>query len=105
MTVASGSSRQSLNTTASLGQSPPYFSQGYIKMLTGQNAGMIFSIKQQTSTTNLLLSASLPLTLFIGDTFQAFAGCDKQQNTCNTKFSNLVHFGGFPFVPNPEVAI
>lgn len=105
MTVASGSTRQSLNTTASLGQAVPYFSLGYVTFLTGQNAGLSFTIKQQTSTTNLLLAASMPLPLAIGDTFTAFAGCDKTEATCNSKFANLIHFGGEPFVPNPEVAI
>lgn len=105
MTVASGSTRQSLNTTSTLGQVAPYFTQGYVTFLTGQNAGLSFTIKQQTSTTHLLLAIAVPLPLAIGDTFTAFAGCDKLENTCNNKFSNLIHFGGTPFVPSPEVAI
>ncbi len=105
MTVASGSTRQSINTTATLGQSPPYFTQGYITFLTGQNAGLSFTVKQQTSTTNLLLAAAVPLPLALGDTLTVFAGCDKTEATCNGKFSNLIHIGATPFVPNPEVAI
>ena len=27
------------------------------------------------------------------------AGCDKVAATCRVKFSNLLNFGGFPFVP------
>ncbi len=105
MTVASGSTRQSINTTATLGQSPPIFTQGYITFLTGQNAGLSFTIKQQVSTTNLLLAASVPLPLAIGDTFTAFFGCAKSQAVCSGTFANLIHFGGQGFVPNPEVAI
>jgi uncharacterized phage protein (TIGR02218 family) len=103
--VAAGSTRQNIFSAGSLGQSPPYFTQGYITMLTGQNAGLSFSIKNQISTTNLLLAAAMPLPLAIGDTFVAFAGCDKSEATCNAKFANLAHFGGQPFVPIPEVAI
>jgi hypothetical protein len=39
-----------------------------------------------------------------GDTLNAIAGCDKLQATCTSKFSNLVNFAGFPFVPKPETA-
>ncbi len=105
MTVASGSTRQSINTTATLGQSPPIFTQGYITFLTGQNAGLSFTIKQQISTTNLLLAASVPLPLAIGDTFTAFFGCAKTAAVCQGTFNNLVHIGATPFVPSPEVAI
>lgn len=105
MTVAGGSTRQLLNTTASLGQSPPYYSQGYIVMFSGFNAGRVFHIKKQNSTTQILLTNAMPLPLAIGDTFMAFAGCDKTMATCSSKFSNLINFGGQPFTPNPEAAI
>jgi hypothetical protein len=104
-TVATGSTAQLLLTVSSLGQAPPYFSQGYAVFLTGQNAGLTFYIKQQNSTTSLLLGSKVPLPLAIGDTFAAYAGCDKSMATCSAKFSNLIHFSGQPFVPNPEVAI
>lgn len=105
MTVNTGSTRQNLLTTASLGQSPPYFTQGFVSFVTGQNAGYMFSIKQQVSTTNILLAAKMPLPLAIGDKFVAYAGCDKSEATCVAKFNNLIHIGATPFVPNPEVAI
>ncbi len=28
------------------------------------------------------------------------AGCDKRMNTCRLKFNNLLHFQGFPDIPN-----
>jgi hypothetical protein len=38
--------------------------------------------------------------------FTAYPGCDKTQTTCaSNKFSNLVNFEGFPYVPAPETAI
>lgn len=105
MTVASGSTAQSLNTTGSLGQSSPYFTQGYICFYSGQNQGWTFAVKSQTSTTNLLLASAVPFPLAIGDTFIAFAGCDKTEGTCQNKFNNLINIGATPFCPNPEVAI
>lgn len=102
--VASGSTRQSINV-ATLAQAPPYYTQGYLTLTSGFNAGLSFAVKSQTSTTNLLLANAVPLPLAIGDTFNLFAGCDKTTASCQNKFSNLIHFGGQPFVPNPEVAI
>ena len=34
-----------------------------------------------------------------GDLFDIVAGCDKRKETCAAKFSNLVNFRGFPFMP------
>lgn len=34
-----------------------------------------------------------------GDVFDIVAGCDKRKETCAAKFSNLVNFRGFPFMP------
>jgi len=35
-----------------------------------------------------------------GATVDVQAGCDHTAATCKSKFSNLVNFGGFPFIPN-----
>jgi len=34
-----------------------------------------------------------------GSSVAVFAGCDHSFATCNTKFSNELNYGGFPFVP------
>jgi len=48
----------------------------------------------------------LPFAPAAGDVFTAYPGCDKTQATCaSPKFSNLVNFEGFPYVPAPETAI
>ena len=46
------------------------------------------------------------LTLFLpfgtsplGSSVDVYAGCDHTIDTCNTKFTNSVNYGGFPFVP------
>ena len=40
-----------------------------------------------------------------GDSATAWAGCDRQEETCSGKFDNLENFGGFPYVPkrNPSM--
>lgn len=35
----------------------------------------------------------------IGDSVTLIAGCDHSFATCNSKFDNLVHFGGFMYIP------
>jgi uncharacterized protein len=103
--VASGSTTQSIVTGSTLPNSVPYYSQGFITFTSGQNAGLTYSIKSQLSTSNFLLASKTLLPLTIGDTFLIYAGCDKTADTCKSRFNNLIHFGGQPFVPNPEVAI
>jgi hypothetical protein len=104
-TVASGSTRQLINLVTALGSAPPRYSQGSIKMTSGFNSGLQFSIKQQISTTQILLAIAMPLPLAIGDTFTVITGCDKTPATCQNVYGNLIHIGAFPFVPNPETAI
>jgi len=81
---------------------------GYIYFVAGQNAGLKRAIKAQTITTGGLaqiqLLKSLPFAVANTDTVQLFLGCDKTLATCEL-YENLIHFGGMPFVPNPEVSV
>ena len=40
----------------------------------------------------------------VGDTFQLLPGCDHTTETCQTVLQNIARFGGFPYVPPPELA-
>jgi uncharacterized phage protein (TIGR02218 family) len=82
----------------------PYYSLGTVKFTSGQNKGLLFSIKAQLSANQLQLSAPTPFPVSIGDAITILPGCDKSMATCQNKFGNLIHFGGAPFIPNPEVA-
>lgn len=47
------------------------------------------------------ITLSRPLAgLVAGLTIQLYAGCDHSKETCNTKFNNIINFGGFPWVPD-----
>ena len=35
----------------------------------------------------------------VGDTARVISGCDKQAETCRTKFGNFLNFRGFPLIP------
>src|SRR6266849_2560828 len=40
-----------------------------------------------------------------GDNTTLLPGCDHTTATCNATFQNLLRFGGFPYIPPPEVAV
>lgn len=80
---------------------------GYVQFTAGQNSGLKASIKAQVVTGGVIqmqLLKPLAFAVTTGDTLQLVPGCDKTMATCTNIYNNLIHFGGQPFVPNPEVA-
>jgi uncharacterized phage protein (TIGR02218 family) len=75
-------------------------------MTSGALAGQQRPIKKYTlGTPNTLeLMRPFPTAPAPGDTMDVAPGCDKLKATCTTKFSNLAHFRGEPFIPAPEEA-
>lgn len=94
----------------SIGTVPPviatdgYYAQGWVVFNTGVNSGVERMVLGYSGGTFTVVPG-LPFTPGVGDTFTIYPGCDKQQQTCAQKFSNLINFGGFPYVPTPEVGI
>lgn len=84
-----------------------YFAQGQIKFTSGVLSGQSFFVASYgvSGTGVVTFAAALPSTPATGDTFQITAGCDHMMPTCNSKFSNLIHFGGQPFIPQPETVL
>jgi uncharacterized phage protein (TIGR02218 family) len=82
---------------AAAGKADGYYSNGKVTFTSGQNNGVSFVIKKQVGN---VIELMLPAGRLInaGDTFSIQAGCDKTAETCKTKFSNLVNFGGFPHI-------
>jgi uncharacterized phage protein (TIGR02218 family) len=75
-------------------------------------AGMIYTafgsrmIKTHVSST-ITVSHAIP-GLVAGSSFRAYAGCDHSMSACDTKFGNVLNYGGQPWLPtnNPfEVSI
>ena len=81
-----------------------YYDNGQIMFTSGANNGLVKAVKSYFDQ-QFLFNSPLPFAPSAGDTFIAYPGCDKTQATCTTKFSNLVNFEGFPYVPAPETAI
>jgi uncharacterized phage protein (TIGR02218 family) len=81
-----------------------YYDNGQIAFISGANAGLVKAVKQYLGQF-FTFNSPLPFVPNAGDAFTAYPGCDKTQLTCTNKFSNLVNFEGFPYVPSPETAI
>ena len=68
------------------------------------NFGQSRTITQLSGGTISLLKAWLE-PVAVGDGFQLLPGCDHTLATCQNSFNNLSHFGGFPYIPPPELAV
>ncbi len=88
--------------TSTCTQADAYFALGYVVWLTGANAGLKSFVKSYANASGTFTLAYPISPPAAGDTFTAYPGCDKTQATCTTKFNNLPHFRGFPYVPTPE---
>jgi uncharacterized phage protein (TIGR02218 family) len=103
--VQAGSTVNKLLSSSAKGDG--YYDNGQIAFTSGANAGLVKAVKQYFSTGGpfFTFNSPLPFVPNAGDVFTAYPGCDKTQATCTNKFSNLVNFEGFPYVPAPETAI
>ncbi|MBV8061451.1 MAG: DUF2163 domain-containing protein [Alphaproteobacteria bacterium] len=106
-TVASSGLLSTVTVVANMSQADGYFSLGTIQFTSGANSGLSRSVRTGSASsgvTTFALMNALPNVPAAGDTFTAWPGCDKLQSTCTGKFSNVVNFRGFPYVPSPETA-
>ncbi len=102
-TAATGSSQAVIVT--SLSPSPAtLYDQGTIIATSGANAGQSRTIAQLSGGNVALLQAWLE-PVVVGDAFQLLPGCDHTLATCQNTFDNLINFGGFPYIPPPELAV
>lgn len=90
--------------TASLGVD--HFMDGEILWTGGANLNTVSEIQSNTSNLagkyelELYLPPAFPIQ--IGDLFTLAPGCDKSADTCRNKFSNLINFRGFNFMPGSD---
>lgn len=91
-----------LQPTAS-GLTDHQFDLGKIKFLTGANAGVTRSVKQNVGGV-IYLAYPLPNVPANGDTFNISQGCLRTQAACNA-YGNQTHFKGMPYVPVAETAL
>jgi uncharacterized phage protein (TIGR02218 family) len=102
--TAQAGSTQAVVVT-SLSPSPAtLYDQGTIIATSGVNLGQNRTIAQLSGGRIALLKAWLE-SVAVGDAFELLPGCDHTVATCQNIFNNLIHFGGFPYIPPPELAV
>jgi len=79
------------------------FTLGTVTMTSGANVGLSRTVKYYAAGAFSLI-LPLPKTPEPGDTFTAYAGCDRTIATCDSTFSNSANFSAEPFVPAAETA-
>lgn len=83
-----------VNNASSLGAD--YFQGGYIEFPVGSGDDFRMVLQQSGDDMRLLLPFE---SLVVGQQVKLFAGCKHDIATCNAKFSNVINFGGFPYIP------
>lgn len=78
-----------------------YFDLGMVQWSSGRNAGQVSEVKSYAAG-QFTLWRPTQYPIQVGDQYEARPGCDKTPETCKTKFSNFVNYGGFPDVPGRD---
>lgn len=81
-----------------------WFDQGVLTWTSGPADGTSIDVKSHASGALELWNAPA-FEVQVGWTFTVTAGCQKTKAMCKNKFSNLVNFRGFPYVPGPDAVI
>ena len=84
-----------------IGKGSDYFSNGSIKIINGKNKDMITEVKK-SDYGQLILKFKFPFEINVGDKFELTVGCDKEFNTCISKFNNAINFRGEPNLPRSK---
>jgi uncharacterized phage protein (TIGR02218 family) len=86
----------------SLVQAADYFTGGLVTWTSGACSGLAMEVKTFALGGGVTLHLPGPYDIAIGDDYTITPGCDKLKATCIAKFSNVVNFRGFSFVPGQD---
>lgn len=105
-TVAVGSTQSVIHANITAPPGSGTYALGRIVFTSGANATFQRSIRAYLAglPAQLRLVAPFNFPVTVGDTFTAYAGCDKRRETCGL-FGNGANFRGFPFIPVPEMGV
>lgn len=80
-----------------------YFNYGGLKFTSGLNSGRLLEVKNYVNATRQFeMFLSFPFQIALGDTFDVYAGCNKNVFTCRDKFNNVFNFRGEPYIPGMD---
>lgn len=78
------------------GQGADYFVGGFAEFPPDLGDDFRLVLEQSGDVMRLLLPFGEDV---LGQTVNLFAGCKHDNGTCDTKFSNILNYGGFPYIP------
>lgn len=81
-----------------------YWRAGRVLWTTGENAGLIGTIKE-SSLGQIELMLPMSFDIAPGDDYDIEPGCDKTIEACADVYDNVPNFGGEPHVPGPMRAL
>jgi len=87
----------SFNVSGIVGQVANYFAGGYFEW--EWLPGVIERRAIETSNGSLIAVMGTTDGLALGTSIALFPGCDRTTIMCNSRFSNILNFGGFPHMP------
>lgn len=90
-------------SASGLGQAPGFFDAGKVTWTSGDNVGLSMEVRAHTGGGAIELQEPMPYPIEASDQFTIWAGCLKRATEdCAAKFSNIINFRGFPFVPGQD---
>lgn len=72
-----------------------YFAGGYLFF----NNVEYRTVRESAADGTFIMNAPFGSEVIVGSTVQAFPGCLHSMSDCDTKFANIVNYGGFPHIP------
>ena len=104
-TFSAGPGSSEAQIATSVSPTPPnLYIQGTVIGVTGANAGSSRTVANMSGGWVYIRLAFLS-PILPGDQFQLLPGCDHTLSTCTNLFNNVIHYGGFPYIPTPETAV
>lgn len=88
--------------------SPNWFVHGKLIWTSGKRVGVadrVVAQKRSDAGDEVYLETEIGNWVQPGDTFEIFAGCDRQFSTCKAKFANQINFRGFPHIPGSDFVL
>jgi uncharacterized phage protein (TIGR02218 family) len=77
-----------------------WYKYGLLTWTSGDNTGLAFEVRASRQTAGkMYLHISTPFDIQVGDGFNVYAGCDRKDATCISKFNNIVNNGAFAKMP------
>lgn len=93
------------STLGSPAKDDGWFDEGDFEWTSGNNSGVKGEVRSYLKTNSEIeFYIATPKDIQVGDGFKIWTGCDHKKATCKAKFSNLVNFRGFQFIPGADAA-